>query len=240
MYRGYLALATGGKHITNVWADVVKVGDEFSYEKGSAPKLTHKIPLRKRGDESGKASPDNVLGAYCCAEIAGSNHVHITWASIDDLLAIADKSEAYSPKPRKGEDGKAYTPKPSGPWVDFFGEMCIKSVIRRAYKTWPLPDTAEYEPLRKAVEVDTQAEIMESAIDVESQEVEGLSSEDQKKIDDAIVAAGIKPEKVEAFLANIICKSYGIETIADLRPDLVAEVIKRIADYGAKLKAKAS
>lgn len=233
MYRGYIALATGGPSIKNVWGAVVLEDDVFELEQGSAPKIRHVPKIVRGADKASRVpSPKNVLGAYVCAEVAGSAHVHITWMDIDDILKIAERSESYNPKERKGRDGgDAYTPKPSGPWITDFGQMCIKTVFRRGFKTWPGIDAKEYTPLQNAVRVDTDAEIMEQAVRQEKEPApEGgvlvITEAQAKELTELALAKKCRPETV--------FKAYAIESFTALPADKFPEVKARIESFGKR------
>jgi recombination protein RecT len=228
MYRGFIALATGGPKIKNVWGAVVLEGDEIKVTLGSHPKVEH-APKIGRPKGEGLPSPKNVLGAYVCAEIYGSSEVHATWMDIDDILACAERSDSYNPKPRK-RNNETYTPNPSGPWITDFGQMCVKTVFRRAWKTWPGIDTPEYEALQAAVRVDTQAEIMDhGSVDEVEPDEQGsatlvLTAEQAKELEALALERRCRPAT--------ILKAYGVDSFNAIPASKFAEVRARIDGFG--------
>lgn len=233
MYRGLISLATGGSVIKNVWGAAVVDGDYIDVVGGSKPQITHKPKIAKRG-ENRRPSFDNMLGAYCVADIAGSEYPHCTWLSIDDIVAIAQRSDSFNPKPRDKYEhgqptGEKYTPEPSGPWVTDPGEMAVKSAFRRGFKTWPGIDRVEYTALQEAVRVDTEAETIdhdqdEAGVTIEGQAqevVQGtLSAEEVKELDGMARERKLNPERVAA--------AYGKKSLSEVPSELYLEVKKRI------------
>jgi phage RecT family recombinase len=224
MYRGFIALATGGGVVQNVWGAVVIEGDDIKLTRGSHPKLEHTTPIGKKG-QGRVPTAANVLGAYVIAEIKGSAYQHITWMDIDEILAVAERSETYNPKPRT-KNGQTYTPKPSGPWVSDFGQMCVKTVFRRAYKTWPGMDRPEYAALGEAVRLDTEAEIMEQR------------GRDEEPGNQTLVISEAQFKELRDLAKNsncpedTICKAYAVATLEALPADKFAEVRARIEKFG--------
>lgn len=133
MYRGLIKIATDGGKVKLVQAEAVFEEEynagNFKMIEGTQPTIFHqRNPLDKKSD----LGP--VVGAYCIAWFAGVDIPHTRWMGIEDIMKAAEKSEAFNPKP--GKDGKKKDP--SGPWVTDFSEMCVKTVIKRARKQWPI------------------------------------------------------------------------------------------------------
>lgn len=228
MYRGLISLATGGSVIKNVWGASVIDEDDIQITLGSMPEINHRPKMRKAG-EGGRAERENMLGSYCCADIAGSEKVHATWVPIDEIIAIAERSESYNPKPRTNRDTGVVTPAraPSGPWVSDWGQMAVKSAFRRAFKTWPGVDKVEYTALQEAVRVDTHAETLEQAPpEAETKPDEAVEAEaclpkgEAEELAKMCEEKGIKPAKM--------AEAYGRKVIADLPAELYLEVKGRI------------
>lgn len=80
-----------------------------------------------------------LVGAYVVVKTHSGDYLTTTMTA-DEVFAIRDRSDAW----------KAYQQNPSRkcPWVTDEGEMVKKTVIKRAYKTWPKSDR-----LDKAVHV---------------------------------------------------------------------------------------
>lgn len=133
MYRGLIKIATDGGKVKLVQAEAVFEEEynagNFKMIEGTQPTIYHqRNPLDKKAD----LGP--VVGAYCIAWFDGVSVPHTRWMGIDDIMHAAEKSEAFNPRPNK--DGKKKDP--SGPWVTDFSEMCVKTVIKRARKQWPI------------------------------------------------------------------------------------------------------
>jgi recombination protein RecT len=145
MYRGLIKLATDGGIVKLVQADAVYEEEyntgNFKMIEGTQPTIFHnRNPLDQKKD-LGK-----IVGAYCVAWFKDSPQPHTRWITRDEIDAIAARSESFNPRDAKK--------KPSGPWVTDFQEMCVKSVIKRARKQWPIGS----ERLDRAIALSNMAE----------------------------------------------------------------------------------
>lgn len=114
-YRGMLDLARRSGEIESVTARAVFQGDHFEIEYGDNERFAH----RPMADDE---SPEKLLGAYVIAKFRGGG-IHRTFMSRKQITAVMFKSQS------KGQ---------YGPWKDHFIEMALKTVIRRAFKYWPM------------------------------------------------------------------------------------------------------
>jgi len=141
-YVGLIRLATDSGSIKWVQADMVYEQDTFTYN-GAGEKPTHiyKAFSTERGA---------FVGVYCEAKTVDGDYLTTIMAA-DEVFSIRDRSEAYKAfiEKKKGN---------GGPWVSDFGEMAKKSVIRRAFKTWPRTDERRMARLAEAVEISNQNE----------------------------------------------------------------------------------
>lgn len=118
-YIGLTDLATQSGSIVWAKAELVCEGDSFTMgEPGSMPKHAFNPFSKDRGD---------VVGAYVIAKTPGGEYL-CEAMSIGDIHAIRDRSSAWRAYKSKGV---------SCPWVTDPGEMCKKTVIKRASKLWP-------------------------------------------------------------------------------------------------------
>lgn len=118
-YIGLTDLATQSGSIVWAKAELVCEGDSFTMgEPGSMPKHAFNPFSKDRGD---------VVGAYVVAKTPGGEYL-CEAMSIGDIHAIRDRSLAWRAYKSKGV---------SCPWVTDPGEMCKKTVIKRASKLWP-------------------------------------------------------------------------------------------------------
>jgi recombination protein RecT len=131
-YRGFIQLATEAGAIKWATADIVHQNDTFELQGLSAEPVHKRDPFGERG---------KIVGAYCVAKTTDNEYL-VASMSIDEIYSIRDRSEAY--KAGRG-----------GPWSTDEGEMIKKTVIRRAYKTWPMVDRKR---LDKAVDLSNDAD----------------------------------------------------------------------------------
>ncbi len=127
-YRGLIKLATDGGLVLSIQAVAVYeeevLSGNFKLTRGTSPSVLHNTdPMMKLSDMG------DIVGAYCIAHIRHSPVPHTTWMPIDEIMRVAEKSEAFNPRDQKK--------KPSGPWVTDFQEMCVKTAIKRGRKQWP-------------------------------------------------------------------------------------------------------
>lgn len=108
------------KHSLSLTAFVVHQNDEFDYELGVSPTITHKPP--KLGEDRGEP-----IGAYA---VATDQHTG------EKFLDVMSKGEIE--RIRQESKGKN-----SGPWTKHWGEMARKTVARRLFKQLPLGDIDE-------------------------------------------------------------------------------------------------
>ncbi len=118
-YRGLIKMARNSGEIADVWAEVVREGDEFSYELGLAPNMTH-----RRNDST--ADPGALRYAYAVARFRDGERkfVVLNRAEIEAIKAVS---------PSRDKNGNL-----TGPWLDFEPEMWKKSAVRRLWKMLPL------------------------------------------------------------------------------------------------------
>ena len=112
-WKGLIKLALQSGKVSKIWARVVRERDEFGYEEGLYPTLTHKPCL----DED--AGP--IVGAYAVAKMVGEDEPQFEFMSKSRIDGIRSRSAA----------GR------SGPWVSDYEEMAKKTVIRNLIKRLP-------------------------------------------------------------------------------------------------------
>lgn len=138
-YLGFIKLAQDAGSIRNVKAELVFDKDNFVIN-GAFKEPTHSFsPFGARGA---------LVGAYVVAETASGSFL-TTVMQLEEILTIRDSSESY-----KNEATRKYSP-----WIKHEGEMVKKTVIRRAYKSWP--KTAHTQYLEKAIQVSDDAQAIE-------------------------------------------------------------------------------
>lgn len=112
MVGGFRKIAAG--YGFSLVANVVYANDEFGYELGMAPALTH----RPAGLE---ADPGEPIGAYAVA-VGPDGRKYLT------VMRKAEIEQVRAVSKAKG----------SGPWTQWWGEMAKKTVVRRLFKELPL------------------------------------------------------------------------------------------------------
>jgi len=118
-YQGLLKLATDTGSVSFAKVELVYKDDEFEY------KDMNTMPFFKPSDPF-KTTRGPLRGAFCVAQLANGSKL-IELMGVDEIHKIRDQSKAY-----KNKSGKS-----SGPWVTWYEEMVKKTVMKRAYKTWP-------------------------------------------------------------------------------------------------------
>jgi len=113
-YKGLVKLVRRSGELSSVSAEVVYEGDEFSYELGDCPKITH-----RRTDMTDYGKP--IRYAYAVANLrdGGIQRCVMTKAQVD--------------KVRDGSAAGKY-----GPWKDHYEEMAKKTALRALCKLLPL------------------------------------------------------------------------------------------------------
>ena len=110
-FRGLVKLATESGAITWAKAELVFEKDTFAYRGPSTAPLHEADVFGDRGE---------LKGGYVIAKLP-DGEVLIDVMSVAEIHKVRDTSKA----------------KNNGPWVDWYHEMCKKTLIKRAYKSWP-------------------------------------------------------------------------------------------------------
>lgn len=230
MFRGLMKLATDTGLVNNITAEVVFQCEEdtFDVDLGSKPYLVHKPKLFAGSEERVidlvDSSRNRVIGAYCVAHLAKSEHPHITVMDIEEILNVARASDAFAPRQKKGGGPER---KPSGPWVYWPGEMIKKAVIRRASKQWPLSDDSAYQRLLEAIRIDNQAEANEQRPEVRSEVVAAdlgatIDGDQVKVLKDLCEQQELPEEKVY--------ENYAVKSLSQLPLKYYDEVHEKLLD----------
>ena len=116
-YTGLVSLATKSGAIEFVTAEIVYQGEDFQLGTHNQAPLHAFDPFNRNSD---------MRGVYCVAQLnSGGVMVEtMTKTEIDDIRSLSHCSSSKS-----------------SPWVNFYGEMAKKCVIKRASKLWPSPTT---------------------------------------------------------------------------------------------------
>jgi recombination protein RecT len=146
-YRGYIDLVRRYTPVVDIRGNLVYEKEieqgRFTYKDGAKVVLEHEPILF--GDKG------KVVGGYCVAEYP-DGVVHPLWMSYDEIEKVRASSKA----------------KDSGPWVQWWEMMALKTIIRRLCKYIPTnPDSGQ--KLERAVIADTQADMGESQESLEAE-----------------------------------------------------------------------
>lgn len=199
MYRGLLKIATDTGAIAWGRADVVYKTDRFVYHGPAHSPVHEAYPFGDRGE---------VVGAYCVAKTTAGD-------ILCDVMTLAELE-----KVRASSD--LWRKKQSGPWRDWFEEMCKKSVIKRARKTWPM--SSKVDRLLDAIEL---ANASEGGYTFDALPVETVSAEQAATLRDLIDAIG--SEHGAAFL-----DLFGVESIDAIPAARYNEAVATLKRKGAQ------
>lgn len=122
-YMGLLDLAIQSGSILWGQAELVFAADKFTMHGFDQPPTHERNPfLKDRGE---------LVGAYSVVKTKDADYLTTTMTA-DEVFAIRNRSDAWIAY-EKDKTKKC-------PWVTDEGEMVKKTVIKRAYKTWPKSD----------------------------------------------------------------------------------------------------
>lgn len=114
-YQGLIELARRSGEFKSLEANPVYENDKLTIRYGFDGTFSHEPCLRgKRGE---------LIGAYCMATFGQNDERHVTWMSKEDI----EKRRETSPTGARNR----------GPWSDWYDEMAVKTVIKKAAKLWP-------------------------------------------------------------------------------------------------------
>jgi recombination protein RecT len=111
-YKGMIELARRSGNVKTIEAHEVYAHDEFEYEYGLEPKLSHKPALIDRG---------KVIAYYGVAHFNDGGYV-FTVMSLEDIEKYRKRSRAAN----------------NGPWQTDYDAMALKTVIRRMFRWLPV------------------------------------------------------------------------------------------------------
>ena len=131
-YQGIIKLITDSGSVNTIYAHCVYEGDDFDVTLGTTTNIIHKPRFKSK----------EIISAYAVANLP-DGRMQVDIMSIQDLHEIRSTSEAY----KSFEKGKTR----SCIWVDYEGEMCKKTVVKRLCKY--LPKTDKWEKVAKAIEM---------------------------------------------------------------------------------------
>jgi recombination protein RecT len=157
-YMGLLQLAYDAKVIQWAQARCVYENDTI-LDNGLSAEPTHNYSPFATKEQRGKFA-----GAYCTAKTAGGDFL-TTFMNQEEIDGIMQRSESV----KRGKNS---------PWFTDFEEMAKKTVIKRAFKTWP---RAGMERLAQAVEISNENSDIE--FQATAPMIQGYNAEQKKHLD---------------------------------------------------------
>lgn len=148
-YKGMIDLARRSGHIQSIYAHAVYENDEFDYELGLHPKLTHKPSFGERGE---------FIGAYAVAHFKDGGH----------QMEFMPKSEIEKRRKRSPSANSNYSP-----WTTDYEEMAKKTVVRYMFKYLPISIEVQSQAQQDEVvrkDITEEPEYIEADIEVIDQE----------------------------------------------------------------------
>lgn len=138
-YQGFIDLATSRGAILWAKAELVRDKDVFEFQGiNIAPTHTMKDIFGDRGP---------VIGGYCVGKMP-TGDLLVDFMSIAEIYVIRDRTEAW----KAYKEGKIK----STPWQTDENEMMKKTLIRRAYKSWP--KSVAHEILHRAISAASESD----------------------------------------------------------------------------------
>jgi phage RecT family recombinase len=215
----------------DLYAELVRDGDELVADSGTTRKLVHRLgPMNKRGE---------IIGAYALATLGNglTNYEILEMADIEAIQRAAMRIQK----------------KESPAWREFKGEMIKKSAIRRLAKRLP-GDVSKQDKvarLRAAIEADNRGFDLEThKVDVTATPIDDiadsivanepppkedpyLSLDQQNMVERALIKGGWP---VKQF-TEVLRVHAGVDSTDQIKQSQLVDVLKAIAD-AADAKAK--
>lgn len=183
-YQGYRTLIDRAKSVMDLHPRAVYANDEFDFQFGTHPKVHH-IPYWRVG----KPAPGELIAVYAVAHLRGGGV----------QIEVMPKAEVDQHRAKSRA-------KDSGPWVNFYDAMALKTVVRKIAKY--LPKSSEL--MARALQLDEQADL---GIPQEF-EVEGLVLDVPTELPTVPAAKQIGGTQVEALKEQIKAKAKPAEAPA--------------------------
>lgn len=115
-FRGLVKIATDSGSIKWAKVELVYESDTFEWLGPST------VPVHRADPFAPKDKRGAMIGGYCIAKLPDGDTLIETMGA-EQIYKIRNTSKAYKTN--------------SGPWVDWPDEMAKKTIIKRAYKSWP-------------------------------------------------------------------------------------------------------
>lgn len=215
-YQGYIQLATDAGALKWAVAEIVREKDKFTHH-GIGKEPVHSFnPFKDRG---------KIVGCYCLAKTHGDEFI-VSIMSADEVYSIRDRSMSW----RAYQKDKSKT----SPWNTDETEMIKKTVIKRAYKSWPKTDSRG-DRLQNAIEITNQADPIDTGPTIEAAD-EGAYKSGIDTIREALKELR-RPES--AFLEHLMrTNNRDLTKLEDLTPLEVSQATIFLNHLLTKAKPK--
>ena len=186
-YTGLTKLLTDAGSVTSINTQLVYENDDFEINLAADQPVRHIPRVREKRGE--------IIGAYAIAKLA-TGEKQVEWMDVEEIKKIRETSESY----------KAYMKdkRKKSIWVDHFGEMCRKTVVKRIYKYLPRTDRMQY---------------VDAAMDLTNKDWEASSS--QVSFAESLINSStlIESRKEQLYKELSTCDATGIELMIDYLQD---------------------
>lgn len=189
-YLGYIQLAIEVGAIKWAVAEIVYKKDVFKMRGLGVEPLHEYEAFDDRGE---------IVGAYCVAKTHDGEFL-TTRMTIKQIYSIRDRSESWN-------SGK------SSPWKSDEEEMIKKTVVRRAYKSWPKSDTRN-DRFERAIDVTNEADPIDFTAIEDAKPVDDQRTKDFELIRGHLVTLNRTEEKYIEHLCLV--NNREIKALTDL------------------------
>lgn len=194
-YKGLVSLAVQSGLVKDMTPVNVHEQDVFDVEEGEMPRFVHKpfVP-RKAGEGRG-----GIIASYTRVVLADGTRVVKGVLFLDDIARI---------------EGGIRSNK--SPWkTNHRPEMTKKSSIKNTFKTLGIPEGERMDRLRRALEADAEAELVDLDVEPETPPTRGNAGLKEKLREKALPPPGPSFAEIDAQIAA----SRNMETLPISHPD---------------------
>lgn len=201
--------------VRSVRADVVYEADEFAYQSGSDPDITH-VPNLTTKDRGVR------IAAYVTAILKDGTKHHTVIPAVDVETARAcSENSGLDPKDPRSK---------YSPWVRFTDRMWMKTAVKKGAPYWP-----NNERLAAMIAVTNKSEGL--APEYLGQKIDMLSTEQTKELRAIFHKTG-RPKAWIAAQMKLLARSFGVSVPSKI-PAAASDEAKRKAEVGVEAWFKA-
>jgi recombination protein RecT len=163
-YRGMILLAMQSGDVFKIDAQVVRAKDVFVYRYLLDNDVLEHIPTEE-------AEPGPIRGAYCKWKLANGSASFVYWPA----ARLEAHREKYALRDFNTQAMK-------GVWVDHFGPMCLKTVVRDASRFWPM-SSERSQKYQQAIDMEENTATGEFNLQLVEQDPDSAPPADAKQLD---------------------------------------------------------